>query len=49
MHTRDLSERDHLEHLGVYGRIILKWISRSGIGAWTGFIWFRIGTVDGLL
>jgi hypothetical protein len=27
----------------------IKWISRSGMGAWTGLIWLRIGTSGGLL
>jgi hypothetical protein len=33
------------------GRIILKWILErlDGKGAWTGLIWLRIGTGDGLL
>ena len=26
------------------GRIILRWISMTWDGAWTGLIWFRIGT-----
>jgi hypothetical protein len=30
--------------------IILKWISREwNVGAWTGLIWLRIGTVGGHL
>jgi len=33
----DLPEMDNLEDLGVDGS------SRSGMGAWTGLIWFRIG------
>jgi hypothetical protein len=36
----NLSERDHLQYLGVDGRIILKW---------TGLIWFRTGTGGGVL
>jgi hypothetical protein len=50
MLVRNLEGRDHSEDLGVYGKIILKWI----LGKWggkvgTGFIWFRIGTSGGLL
>jgi len=42
-------ERDHLEDLGVEGRIII-WILRKwNVGAWTGSIWFRIGTGGGHL
>ena len=32
----DLSERVHLEELGVDGRTILKWIFKKWDGAWTG-------------
>jgi len=36
----DLVERDQLEELGVYERIILRWIFRKWDGeAWTGLIW----------
>jgi hypothetical protein len=54
MHTgfwwRHLWERDHLENSGIDGRIILRWIFRKWDGgAWTGWIWFRIGTGGGLL
>jgi hypothetical protein len=43
-------ERDHLEETGVNGKIILRWIFRKWDGkAWTGLIWFRIGTGGGHL
>jgi hypothetical protein len=42
--------RDHSEDLGVDGRIILEWIlGKYGGKVWTGFIWLRIATSDGLL
>jgi hypothetical protein len=45
----DLGE-DHLEDLGVYGRIILKWIfEKWDVGAWTGLTWLGIGTSGGFL
>ena len=38
VHTRfwweDLSERGHLEDMGVDGKLILKWIFKSGTGQW---------------
>ena len=44
-----MRERDHLEDPGVDGRIILRWIFRKwDVEAWTGLIWFNIGT-DGRL
>jgi hypothetical protein len=51
----NLRERDHLEELGVDGRIILEWIFRKWVvETRTGLIWFRIvtgggGLVNGVL
>jgi len=46
----NLRRRDHSEDLGVDERIILRWIFRkSYVGAWTGSIWLRRGTVGGHL
>jgi len=45
---RNLRERDHLDDPSVDGKIILRWIFRKwGVGAWTGSMWIRIGTVGG--
>ena len=42
--------RDHLEDLGVDGRIMLRWIVRKwGVGVWSRSSWLRIGTGDGHL
>jgi hypothetical protein len=40
----NLSERNHLENLGVDGRIILRWMFRKLDEIWTGSRWLRIGT-----
>jgi hypothetical protein len=38
-------EGDHLEDQSIDRRIILRWIFRKwDVGAWTGLIWFSIGT-----
>jgi len=40
----NLREKDHSEHPGVDGRLILRCLFRKCDGAWTGLIWLRIGT-----
>jgi len=51
MHTKfysgNLRGRDHLEHIN--GRIILQWMLKKwDIKMWTGSIWARVGSSDGL-
>jgi hypothetical protein len=39
---RDLREREHVDHLGIIGRTILKCMFRKWEGVlWTGLIWLR--------
>jgi len=46
----NLRERDHLENLGVDGRIIFRWISRKwDVSTWIGSSWLRIRTGGGYL
>jgi hypothetical protein len=48
--VENLRERDHLEHPGLDERIIFRQIFRKwDVEAWTGSIWFIIGTGDGHL
>jgi len=54
MHTEfwcgKLREGDYLEDPDVDGRIISERIFKKwDVGAWTGLLWFRIGTGFGLL
>ena len=45
-----LRERDHLEHPGIDGRIIIIWIIRKwDVVVWTGSSWLRIGIGGGQL
>ena len=39
-----------MEHPGVDGRVILRWVFREwDVGVWTGSSWLRIGTGGGHL
>jgi hypothetical protein len=45
----NLRERDNVGDLSIDEGIILKWDFNKLDGAWTGLIWFRIGTRSWLL
>jgi hypothetical protein len=46
----NLKVRDHLEDLGVDGKIILEWIlGKYGERVWNRFVWLRTETGCGLL
>jgi hypothetical protein len=48
--SEKLKETGLSDDLGVYGRIILYGILQEQVGKlWTGFIWLRTGTSDGIL
>jgi hypothetical protein len=48
--SKSQKKRDYYEDLEVGGRIILSWIvEKFNEMVWTGFIWLRIRTSDGLL
>jgi hypothetical protein len=53
MHTKfwlgSPKERDHSEDLDIDKRTVIKWVLRkSDERLWTGFVWLRMGTGDGL-
>jgi hypothetical protein len=48
--VRKPEEIDHLEDVGVDGRMILKSILKKSFArSWIGLVWFRIGTSGGLM
>jgi hypothetical protein len=48
--SANLKGKDQSEILRLDGKTILKWIIRKQGGkVWTGFVWLRTGTSDGLL
>jgi hypothetical protein len=50
LNNENLKGRDHLEDLGVDGKIMLEWIiGKYCRRLWTGFIWLRIVVSGGPL
>jgi hypothetical protein len=48
--SENLKGRNHSEDMSTDGRIILKCVlKKKPQRVWTGFIWLRIGSSDGLL
>jgi hypothetical protein len=48
--SENLKRRDHLEDLGLDGRIILEWMIAKWFGKeWTGLSWLRLGITGQLL
>jgi hypothetical protein len=45
----NLTKRDHLEDIDVYGKMLKNGSSRNGIGSCTGLIWLGIGIGDAVL
>jgi len=44
-----LKERDHVQDIGAFARIILKWILEAYVSSgWSGLIWLRIGINGGV-
>lgn len=44
-----LKERDHVQDIGAFARIILKWILEAyDSSGWSGLIWLRIGINGGV-
>jgi len=47
---RNLKERDHLQGLGIDGKVIVEWILwKEGGKVWTGCVYLRTGTSGRIL